>query len=339
MTTSAFSGRLNYMALKVQAAFDTPLAPTTFPRWLDGSSISPEAKFQEYMEGDGSYDMTLIIKESQMWKGKIVMYARPVTLGVMLAGIFGSGSDTISGMMDPYTHTFAPVATPKFYTFEFGMNDTALTATSALINRVQDCVFTNFLVEATPNQPLKITVEFVGRKATRQTTRLTVSLESSKPYIYTNGVFTLDTVAISGTVSKFNLGFARPVDDTIYTTAISPETFIWVSRKVTIDAEVIFQDNTYFNKIFFGNSGSGTTDSQVMFDGSVLEAKFYVNGDVSDAHTLDMTVNAISWEGKPIDPKLDGKAFRMALTGVALRPASGNLIDTVLKTVTSTAYG
>ena len=336
------SSRLAYFGFIPQVTFNTPLAPTSFIRWLDGSMLEPELKTEEIFEGDGGRDASLVFKSGQSWKGKLVCYPRPIEMGHILKMIFGLTSDAISGA-GPYTHTFTGKDSPGYYTIEFGQSDTALAAAGkAAIYRVQDCIATSFEIEGESNKPLKLTVDFMGRKAVRQSTVATVTLEAGEPFKYTNGLFKLDdgtggaATDQSADIAKFKLNFSNNVDGDIYTNEIAPKDFIWTQRKITSEYELVFDSDKKFRQTFFGGM-SGTTDSALLGYGEI-DFKFWQGGDTGDADTLQLLVPKIAYQGKPITPKLDGKALRQEQVALAVKPASGSIISAVLINTRSTAY-
>lgn len=83
-----------YIGWTKQAAWGTPLAPTFFWRWLDGSEWNPDRKMTSEREGDTSPFISISWATAQMGLVKIVEYARPITAGCALQAFLGSGSDT-----------------------------------------------------------------------------------------------------------------------------------------------------------------------------------------------------------------------------------------------------
>ena len=84
---------LVYIGWSKQAAWHTPLAPTSFWRWLDGSMADDEIKMTTAREGDTSPHVSLAFKNAQYATAKIVEYLRPRTAGCALQALLGTGSD------------------------------------------------------------------------------------------------------------------------------------------------------------------------------------------------------------------------------------------------------
>lgn len=82
-----------YVGCGKQSAWGTPVPPTLFPIWLQGSEWGPEVKTASEMQGDASPHKAFLYKTGQYGIVKIVEYARPIGAGYALQGLLGSGSD------------------------------------------------------------------------------------------------------------------------------------------------------------------------------------------------------------------------------------------------------
>lgn len=83
-----------YFGFAKQSTQGTPVAPDHFIRWLDGSGLEPDLKTEEMWEGDGSRNLSQIIKNGQKWKIKLLFYARPDAVAYFGAASSGASSDT-----------------------------------------------------------------------------------------------------------------------------------------------------------------------------------------------------------------------------------------------------
>lgn len=84
----------HYFGWSKQSVLGTPIAPTQFWRWLEGSDANPEPRMQEVYEGDAGVHINLIYKDAQYWGIRIVEYVRPITAGCAIQALMGNGSDT-----------------------------------------------------------------------------------------------------------------------------------------------------------------------------------------------------------------------------------------------------
>jgi hypothetical protein len=71
-----------------------PVAPSIFPRWMDGSSVEIDLAAGDIWEGDGSRRLSLIVKNRQMVKIKVAFTPRANELGYFENACMGAGSDS-----------------------------------------------------------------------------------------------------------------------------------------------------------------------------------------------------------------------------------------------------
>lgn len=83
-----------YFGLGMQSVQGTAVAPTSFPRWLDGSSIEWDMKTEEVWEGDGTRHLSQLWKNGQSVKFKLVFNPRPIEAGLIEKALNGANSDT-----------------------------------------------------------------------------------------------------------------------------------------------------------------------------------------------------------------------------------------------------
>lgn len=86
----------SYFGRAKQSVQGTPVAPTNFIRWLDGSKIGWDVTAKEIWEGDGSDHLSQVIKEKQEVKVTEVFNPRPIELGFTEAAAMGTASDTLT---------------------------------------------------------------------------------------------------------------------------------------------------------------------------------------------------------------------------------------------------
>src|SRR6185295_11674595 len=92
-TLTPFKGNNFYIGFAEQSSPDTPVAPSIFPRWKNGTKVSIEPAFEEVEEGDGSRRTTLLIKNGQKVKIKFMGSLRPNERGNFEKWAQGVGSD------------------------------------------------------------------------------------------------------------------------------------------------------------------------------------------------------------------------------------------------------
>lgn len=85
-----------YVGISKQAVGGTAVAPSTFIRWLDSTSMGIEVASEEIVEGDTTRHVAFFIKNKQETKIKIVTYIRPILAGMLEAASMGTVSDNIT---------------------------------------------------------------------------------------------------------------------------------------------------------------------------------------------------------------------------------------------------
>src|SRR5262249_19480217 len=97
-----------YVGIAQQASQGTAVPPVTFPRWMEGSSIEWDGKFEDVWEGDGSRRLSLIIRNLNQVKIKLVCTPRPNELALLEKAAQGSGADALT-TTTPTTTTTATI--------------------------------------------------------------------------------------------------------------------------------------------------------------------------------------------------------------------------------------
>ena len=85
-----------YMAFGKQSVQGTAVAPTVFPRWLDGTAFDMDLKASDLWEGDGTRRLAQVIKNHQKVKFKHVCTPRMNEVGMLESAAMGTGSDTVT---------------------------------------------------------------------------------------------------------------------------------------------------------------------------------------------------------------------------------------------------
>lgn len=88
-----FRGSNHYLGFSEETTPGTPVAPSIFPRWKNGTKVEIDLNTEEFEEGDGSRRTTLIIKNGQKVKIKYVGSLRPQERGYFEKWAMGASSD------------------------------------------------------------------------------------------------------------------------------------------------------------------------------------------------------------------------------------------------------
>ncbi len=399
-----------YYGVAKQSSGGTPVAPTVFPRWHDGSNIQLDAKMEDVWEGDGSRHLSRIIKNHQEVKGKLVFCTRPNELGLFEVAAQGIGADayaapavnttlsaattvgattftvaanagltgtgTVALVLDaglateefvqctlpatgagPYTLTVASGGSLKlahasgatvqapavhvitdqtdgnYYTFEVSLGGTA-----GIILRVRDCKVDGRKVSSKAGGLLMYEVDWHGIATVVQATPATVTLDPHSPFLFTQGVWTLDgsTSGDALAIEGFDIQQKNNLDVSIQTEQLVLAAIIFGNETLDVGLTLVMQNAQRIASTYFGGP-TGTTDAQSVASGSVQVVFTQPDG----FHTVRYNVPSLVYtKTEPPAPKKDGKAFKLAVSASSTSSmgTSPYLLQTTVQNTTYAAH-
>lgn len=311
-----------YIGAAKQAAKGTGLAPTKFFKFLSAPKLAPVQDISREPEGGSGRDDGLAVKIKHKHDISFPMYARPDTIGFILA--MALGLDTVSGV-GPYTHTITPTDIIPWITAEFNRQ---------LVEQIIDCKIDSVVLEGEAGKPLKATVSVLGGATTAGGAAATATYETDVPFVFTGGVFTVDGVA-STVVSKFKVEIKNNLDGDCFTTAITRNDIIEGHRQVDAEFTLKFESGDQYRKVYYG-AAAGTAPATSAFSGSLIIDCTY--GVAAALRELKLTIPSLQYTAAPIDD-LDpaGKTLYQECVGFALAGASP-VITAVVQNGTATSY-
>lgn len=401
-----------YVGLSKQSVQGTGVAPTLFPRWLDGTKIDVVLKASEIWEGDGTRRLSMLLKEMQNVKGTIKFNPRPNELGFFETAGLGAGSDSFTTAVanttltagvspgattislaantgltsagtanliltpggateevvsvttpgtgaGPYVYTLTGGGTVKnthassdavrtssqhtitdqtdgnYYTIEFGLGD--LNGAAGLTIRCIDCKIQSVKRAGKAGSLLTYDVDFEGITTVSQGSPATVTLENHQPFLFTQGVWTLngsltgDALGVEGFTieTKNNL-------DVVQAENLTPGAIIFGNLEAKVSADIIFQSGSLFALTYWGSSG-GTTDSQTIGAGSLS----LIFSQSNLFFTVQYGVTTLHYaSASPPEPKKDGKHYKMAVgaTSVSNMGANPYILQAVVQNSQNSGY-
>lgn len=85
-----------YIGIGKQTTSGVAVAPTLFPRWLDGTKYEIAMKEERILEGDGTRRASQVIKNQQTVKITLVCSPRPIEVGFLETAALGASSDAVT---------------------------------------------------------------------------------------------------------------------------------------------------------------------------------------------------------------------------------------------------
>lgn len=402
-----------YVGISKQTTQGTPVAPTSFVRWLDGTKFEFDLKVEQVWEGDGTRRLSQLIKNQQSVKSTIVFNPRPIELGLFEQASMGSGSDAVTAPTTsttlssaasanattfsltantgltgsgtavlmltpggtteevvtittpvtgagPYTATIANSGTLKnahssgdavisaathvitdqsdgnYFTIEFGLG--SLNSGAGPTIRITDCKIESIKRSSKAGTLLEYTIEFNGIATVSQGSPATVSYESHSPFLYTQGVWTLNgsTTGDALAVESFDIMQKNNLDLAIQTEQLVLAAIIFGNLDVSVTAELVMQNSQLIALTYWGST-SGTIDSQTMGAGS-LTLKFT---QADGFHSVQYNTPTLHYDKltEPT-PKKDGKHYKIGIQSQSVSNQSANtfLCQTTVTNSKTTSY-
>lgn len=407
MTLTPLRSNDAYFAFGKQSVQGTAVAPSVFPRWVDGTKLEMDAKMEDVWEGDGSRRLSFILKNMQNVKATHMCYPRPNEVAFFESAAMGSGSDTYTapatgvslttsgagntagsttltlsastglgssgsynlvlsagtvneevvtvttpGTTNAFTvtipatglrfthangqtaegaaqHVLVDTVDGAYYTIEIGLG-----GTSGIILRVKDCKCNSIKRSSKSGTLFSIETEWEGLTTAVQASALTPTFDMHSPFIFQQGVWTLDGVTSGDAlyVDMFDIAQKNNLDVT-QTERLTPDASIFGNINVDVSTQWIFQNGQRIRDVYFG-SATGTADSQTVYTGTLV--LLFTQPD--QFHTLQYSVPTMNYTKATVpEPKHDGKAWRQPVSASSTSNMSANtyLLQT---TVTDTTY-
>lgn len=291
----------NYLAMAKQADASTEAtANFKFLKFLGQSGIEPNVEAQSVFEGGDGQDQGLHYRQRTKFDGQVIANARPDMFAYLSAWALGSGVAVPSAAGGNLaSHVYTPNATIPFLTVEQAWGG------GKQIDRVMSAILTGFQVEGQAGAPWQITVPFIGGGTSYYrdgaASALSAVLESGDPAMYAGGAYLIDG-ATQLDITKFTYNFQRNVDDNLFTTAQFRRKVVPLSRQISIDFQLIWQDQAMWKNVMYGG---GSQIPNNLATGSfhaerVLTASQYLAIDVPLMRYTNISVNQLIPDGETV---------------------------------------
>jgi hypothetical protein len=304
----------NYLAIGKQSAKGTEATSFKFVRYLSGGVNVAQESESIYTGGDGQ-DVGLVYKARVRPDGEFDTYAWPDQFAYLSAYAMGSGVTPASvSDVEVATHIYTPNATIPYLTVEqaFGGGNA--------IDRVSDAIFSGLTIEGEAGMPWRISVPFVGGGTLYYrdgaASALTSVIESGDPAMFAGGAVLIDA-ATSLDVRKFTYAFERNVDGDLFTNQMFRREVVPLTRGLTVNMEVVYQDPDLYKKVFYGagsvvpfNLATGAFHAERTLTASQLLAV-----DVPNLRYMGVELNRLEPDGQTLIYNVSAQAVK-AGTGI-----------------------
>jgi hypothetical protein len=288
----------NYLAIGRQADATTEATSFKFLKYLGDSGFDVGITAESVFEGGDGQDQGLHYRSQTRPDGSFDVYVRPDAFAFLSAYVLGSGV-TPASTAAIASHLYTPNATMPYLTVEQAWGG------GNKIDRVSGALLTGMTVTGEAGAPWRITTPFVGGGTPYYrdgaASALSPSLETGDPAMYAGGAYLVNG-ATEVDIRRFTYNFARSVDDGLFTVNTFRRKVVPLSRTVSLDFQMIWQDQSIYNQIAYGG-GSVTPES--LATGSFhaerrLTASQLVAIDVPNLRYTSVGVNRLEPDGQTV---------------------------------------
>lgn len=166
---------------------------------------------------------------------------------------------TVIERIAPYTHAFTPcvLASMPWATIERSLG-------ALLVSRFTDVRIQSIEVSGKAGEPIALAVNYLGITEARQVTAQTDTYETAIPFIYWEGVYTVDGVDVSTKITDFTLNIVNVFDEKDQTNEFVRSDIPLVRRDVEAKWGVKFDSIADYAKVYLG-AVAGTTPVGTIF--------------------------------------------------------------------------
>jgi len=303
----------NYFALAKQDDASTE-AETGFKflKYLGDTGFNPAIESESVFEGGDGQDQGLHYRSKTKPDGQIVAYARPDMFTYLSAWALGSAA-VVGTSAGVGTSIYVPNATVPFLTAEQAWGG------GNQIDRVMSAIVSGFQVEGEAAQPWKLSVPIIGGGTPYyrdgEASALTAVLESGDPAMYAGGAYLIDG-ATSLDITKWTYNFQRNVADDLFTVDTFRRKVIPLSRTVSVDFQVLWQDQALYRKI---NYGGGTYVPQSLATGA-----FHAERRLAGSQLIAIDVPLLRYTNVEVNRLMpDGETVVLDISAMAAKGATG----------------
>jgi hypothetical protein len=300
----------NYLAIaKQKSATEEATTGFKFLKYLGDSGIKHDIEAQSVFEGGDGQDQGLHYRAKTKPDGQAVAYARPDMFTFLSAWALGSAA-AVGTSAGVGTSIYTPNATVPYLTVEQSWGG------GNQIDRVMSAILTGFQVEAEAGAPWKVTCPIIGGGTPYYrdgaASALSAVLESGDPAMYAGGAYLIDG-ATQLDITRFTYNFTRNVDDDLFTVDTFRRKVVPLSRTVSVDFQLLWQDQAIYRNIQYGggsfvppNLATGAFHAERKLTGSQLIAidvpllrytSVEVNRLEPDGQTVVLDVSAMGAKG------------------------------------------
>lgn len=325
MTLSmTLSRKLGYIGLAKQQTKGAPEPPAKFVKWTGETTMTPTIAYTQYNEGGMGLDPGVAMKESQKYDMSFTCFARPDIAGFLFAMLLGV--DEVMGAEDPYTHTITPHETTiPWLTVERHVQGIGL------VERIIDCRVQQIEISGESLKPITMAVALRGIDGKIEAAPGTPTYETSMPFVFFNGTYTVDGAAIN-TIQNFRLTFTNELAEDLFATKTTRVDLPILARRISGQFTMLLENADHYKKVFYGTDG---IPAKTLAEGS-LDIDLLYQENTKDRE-LKITIPVVYHVNAPVELNADPGELAVQCS-IEAKKGTEPLVTVVAKNATATSY-
>ena len=313
-----FRSSNGYVGFAKQDDKTTETAPTTFVRLSSEEAMKQTQEVEEIRSLSGDRKLDAILKSQHKPGGNFETYLRPGNGTELLAYVLGS--DTVVAGTGIYTHTIIQANVLPWLSFERQLDS---------IERFIGCKIDQAVITGNTGQTVKMSINYLACNAKIKGSAATPTYQTDKPFMFHNGIYTLDSGAIT-TISAFTITINNNLKQE-FTTSYLPDTLMEGEFDIEVNMTLKFEaSETLYAKVLFG---SATALVDTLADGDFTVNLTYGSGTAE--RRLQFAIPALKHLDieKHLDPVT--KAVYLTLRSKPVKSASEIITVTGVNTIST----
>lgn len=331
----ATSSALNYIGFAKQSAKGTGAAPTVFLPYQGSVDLDHGMDADQVREGGTGPYVARSQKTKHDPSGGAGCAWRPTTLGKLVAWFLGS--DVVSGVAAPFTHTATPLETTTYLSAEQNLADEAT-------ERFVDAVISKLTIEGEGNGDLMASIEWWALTPGWQGAPTVETYESGVsgvspggPFRQHEATYTVDGVGATN-LESFSIELTWNFDDDLRQSKVTRAHAVKLELEGTVELTGVMLDVDDYRKTNYGSISGTAADRNFFGAGSFVAA--YDNGlTTTNQRTVNINAPNVDWtEAKYTEMDPDGETVKLNRSGTIKKIAGTAFVTVASGTVDSTAY-
>lgn len=321
------AGNVADLAFALQAAKGTGAAASQHRTYHTGGGVAPMRDIADIEETTGGRLRSTAYVQQARAEGSPQMVARPNFLGLLLYA--GMGAKAVTGIADPYTHTFTLASSQPWVTVWRMLQN-------GLFEKFTDCKVVGLHFASEAGGLLQVTADILGLTPSYLAAHeATVGVEITNAFIHSDGVGQLQVEGVAvASIESFSLditgGHQLQQGDSVTGYDISEGMF-----DITLSTRQLLSDFALWNRLHYGAAApaAGTTPTRNILElaGTPAGIDFKFERPGTPERSVEFQAPRLQVLGiEGVEPNTNGDPLKQTVNYKVYSPAAGSGLTAIL---------